>query len=135
MCCVLYPCVPLCTPEYPCVPLCTRVYPCVPLCTLCVPMCTPVSCQTVLYPRAFLVQVPPVKKFTPKKQPPPYLSSCVLPRATPTPDVYPPPNIPREKEDFPRHHSSWVSGYLRASPGGRARSGDVRAGRCVGAMA
>jgi hypothetical protein len=147
LCTPVYPCVPLCTPVYPCVslctvpqctpmdpcvPLCTPVYPCVPLCTLWVPMCTPVYCQTVLYPRAFLV---PLLTNSPQKSPPPYLSSGVLPRATPTPDVYPPPNIPREKEGFPRHRSYWVSGCLRASPGGRARSGDVRAGRCVGAMA
>jgi len=134
--CIHNLCVPLCTPEYPCVPLCTPMYPCVPLCTLCEPMCTPVNCQTVL---STVYGTPvhslyPCKRNHPKKAPPPYLSSGVLPRSTPTPDVYPPQNIPREKEGFPRHRSYWVSGCLRASPGGRARSGDVRAGRCVGSM-
>jgi hypothetical protein len=137
-----YPRVPLCTPVYPCLSLCAPVYPCVQypcvvyhgvsLCTPvypCVPVRTPVYayCQTVsrcapVYPYVSLCTYPCKKRNPPPDPPiPPYLSSGVLPRATPTFDGYPPSIVPRKKERFLRHRSSCLS--LRAK---RARSGGVR---------
>ena len=90
---LLSACVPLCSPVHPCVSLCTPVYPADPFVHLCVlypcvctvPLCAPV------YPCD-----PPEKK----SPPPQYLSSGVPPRATPTSDVYPPPNVRRIRRAF-----------------------------------
>ena len=126
LCASLHPCLcityVLCTPVYPCVPLSTPVYPCVPLCTPVYPVCAHVY-PCVLSDCTVPPCIPctPVKEFTPKKQPPPYLSSGVLPRATPTPDVYPPPNIPREKEGFPTAHIECLGAYALLRGNGRVR--------------
>ena len=95
---VCTPCAPMCTPVCPCVPPCTHVYPCVlypadPFVHLCTPVCAHVypCVSTVSLCTPFVYPCDPPAPLQ-KEPPPPYLSSSVLPRATPTSAVYPSPN-------------------------------------------
>ena len=58
----------------------------------------------------------------------------MLQRATPTSDVDPPPNVPRRKRASRGTAHIGCLGACALLPGGRALSGDVVVGRCVGAI-
>jgi len=132
---LVHPCVRLCAPVFPRAPMCTPVYPADPFVHLCTPVCAHVYPCVCTVPCASLLCTP-VTLAPPKKEnpPPPPFKLRVLQRATPTSDVEPPPNVPRRRRASRGTAHIGCLGACVLLRGGRARSGDVVAGRCVGAI-